>query len=464
LYFDYLLLTMSSINAFIAANRFGYGANAKTIAHIGASPQQWLLGQVNAATVASEILALEPRWSSKQALESLAAYKLQKKADESASSMNVMQQVSGVSRKGITESVEGAVAQTIHQAIVSENAFLWRLVDFFSNHFSVSVGNLNVRALAPTMEIEAIAAHLAGSFSEMLEAVETHPTMLHYLNNVYSIGPNSKNAKKSKDGKGLNENLAREILELHTLGVNGGYLQVDVTELAKAITGWGIGSVRTQGLSGFKFRKNAHEPGHRLVLNKTYSQHDDSQGKAILLDLANHPSTANFVSSKLVRHFIADEPPQQIVDEMVKVWMSSKGHLPSVLKVMIQHPLSWKQQAEKFKTPREFVISTCRSCGIESIRPDFIRSLTLLGQAPFSAGSPAGYKDTQDYWAGPRAVMARIEWAEHVSKFVKQAPLVIAKNALGLILRPNTALQIGRAESRQQGLTLLLMSPEFQKR
>jgi uncharacterized protein (DUF1800 family) len=277
-----------------------------------------------------------------------------------------MQQASGVSRKGITESVQGAVAQTIYQAIISDNAFFWRLVDFFSNHFSVSAANLNARASAPTMEIEAIAVHLSGSFSEMLETVETHPTMLNYLNNVYSIGPNSKNAKKSKKGKGLNENLAREILELHTLGVNGGYLQADVTELAKAITGWRIVSVRRQDPSGFKFRKNAHERGHRTVLNNTYSAGNDSQGKAISFDLANHPSTANFVSSKLVKHFIADEPPQQIVDEMAKVWMRSKGYLPSVLKVMIQHPLSWKQQAEKFNLSFKnmgyvfFIIEICK--------------------------------------------------------------------------------------------------------
>ncbi len=455
---------MSNTRSFIAAHRFGYGANAKTIRKIKQQPQQWLLNQITADNALKELTLLDMQWNSQLAAEQLNLYQQQKKQEKTPKASpqaNMMLMASQNTQKQINKQLQKAISATVVHSIVTDSPFYWRLVDFFSNHFSVTGNGPRMRALAPTLEIEAIAPYISGSFADMLLAVESHPAMLLYLNNEQSIGPNSKAGKRSKGKRGLNENLAREILELHTLGVNAGYDQADVTELARAITGWGV---EGKGSANFSFKANLHEPGRRDVFGKIYQQDGVKQGVRILNDLAVNAKTAEFVSRKLVNHFVNDNPPQALVDTMVAVWLKTKGNLPQVLQAMIEHPLSWSEQGAKFKTPREFVISTCRVCGIKKINPNFSKSLSILGQQPFAAGSPAGYKDTQEYWAGPRAMMGRIEWAEHVSKFVKNSPVELAQNALGPLMDERTELLISRAESKSQAVTLFLMSPEFQKR
>lgn len=457
---------MSYKQAFIAASRFGYGANLKTIKQVTGRPDKWLLDQITADNSAKELKSLNTQWSSQLAAQQMGLYRKQKKQEKKKpvdDAKNMMVVASSSTKKSMNKQIHNAVNATISHSITTDSPFYWRLVDFFSNHFSVTASGNIMRALAPTLEIEAIAPHLSGSFSDMLLAVESHPAMLLYLNNEQSIGPNSALGKRSKGKKGLNENLAREILELHTLGVNAGYDQADVTELAKAITGWG-GNNSGRGTPGFLFRSKLHEPGSRDVFGKVYKQDGVDQGKLILNDLALNAKTAEFVSRKLVRHFVSDDPPQTLVNKMVNVWRKTNGNLPQVIAAMINDPLSWLEQTAKFKTPREFVISACRSCGVKKLKPDFIKSLSILGQQPFGAGSPAGYKDTQEYWAGPRAMMGRIEWAEHVSKFVKKVPMDMAKEALGPLMNELTELTLSRAESKQQAITLFLMSPEFQKR
>ncbi|MGJ8682146.1 DUF1800 domain-containing protein [Paraglaciecola sp.] len=456
---------MENTQTYIAAHRFGYGANKKLIKQID-QPKAWLLNQMTTDSVSTELSALSLNWNSRQAIQAMALYRKQKKQEKNVNQMSnesMMMASSETTKKRLNKQSMQVVKLTISHAIESNNPFFWRLVDFFSNHFSVSANGQNMRALAPLLESEAIAPNIAGYFSNMILAVESHPAMLIYLNNEQSIGPNSKAGKRSKGKKGLNENLAREIMELHTLGVGAGYDQADVTELARAITGWGVDGA-AKSTAGFMFRKGLHEPGKRDVFGKVYKAAGVEQGRQILKDLALNAKTAEFVSRKLVTHFISDDAPQRIVDEMVKVWLETKGYLPKVLAAMINDPLSWSEQNNKFKTPREFLISTCQACGVKRVRPDFVKSLSILGQQPFSAGSPAGYKDTQEYWAGPRAMMGRIEWAEHVSKFVKRVPTNIANQTLGPLLDERTKLLISRAESKQQAITLFLMSPEFQKR
>ncbi|MCF2946601.1 DUF1800 domain-containing protein [Paraglaciecola aquimarina] len=455
---------MNLDQAFIAAHRFGFGASKKLIKQIE-EPKVWLLNQVSPENITAELGMLDLDWTSQQAIQAMALYRKQKKLEKkpSESSENMMMTGSDATKKAVNKQSMKLVNRTISHAINSESPFYWRLVDFFSNHFSVSVNGQNMRALAPLLETEAIAPNISGYFSEMLLAVESHPAMLVYLNNEQSIGPNSKAGLRSKGKKGLNENLAREIMELHTLGVGAGYDQADVTELARAITGWGVDGAAKLN-SGFQFRAGLHEPGSRNVFGKVYRKGGVDQGIKILKDLAENPKTAEHVSRKLVTHFINDNAPQVIVDEMVTVWMQTKGNIPKVISAMLESPLSWSDYLAKFKTPREFLISTCRACDLKRLKPDFVKSLAILGQQPFSAGSPAGYKDTQEYWAGPRAMMGRIEWAEHVSKFVKKVPMDLAQQALGSLLDERTAKAMSRAESKQQAVTLFLMSPEFQKR
>jgi uncharacterized protein (DUF1800 family) len=458
---------MYSHEAYVAANRFGYGADNQTMLNIGNMPREWLVSQLSPYALPSH------EWTSLTALQQFDVYQQEKKQAKKQEELRLKQNPDEkmVADKPIkpfkklSAKAEGLTLDTILHSIKTTQPFKARLLDFFSNHFSVSTTNQKMRLLAPTLEREAILPNINGSFSDMLIAVESHPAMLIYLNNNNSVGPNSNIAKKRKN-KGLNENLAREILELHTLGVGAGYTQHDVTQLAKALTGWSVGGANQNQKSGFRFRRPAHEPGDRLILDNNYVNDVKTNGQArsILQMLAEHPNTAIHLCTKLATHFISDTPPDSVISAMVTIWRSTKGHLPAVLKQMIMHDDSWTIEAQKFKTPRDLVISACRACAITKTRPSLMKMLAILGQEPFLSGSPAGYSDKSIAWTGANPLMTRIEWANHFAGQVKGAPIEIAKLALGPILTQHTQQHIVRAESKRQALTLLLMSPEFQRR
>ncbi len=319
-------------------------------------------------------------------------------------------------------------------------------------------------ALAPTLEREAIGPNLLGQFEDMLMAVVQHPAMLIYLNNQKSFGPDSRLGRK---GRGLNENLAREIMELHTLGVDGGYSQHDVTELAKGITGWSVARPTNTEQAGFKFRRAGHQPGSRLLLGKSYRQQGIKQGEAMLRDLANHPATARFVCTKIVDHFISDAPLPSLVNKLVSTWQATQGNIKAVITTLINAEESWNIAVKKFKTPRELVISTFRALGSSNLKQrQLYYAMFSLGQQPFQAGSPAGYSDKQQDWDGGSALIARIDWTSMLSSRVKSSTNAIAvlKSSLGDSVSQHSYQMITRAESQQQALTLLLMSPEFQRR
>jgi uncharacterized protein (DUF1800 family) len=353
---------------------------------------------------------------------------------------------------------------TLLTAITSERPFASRLLDVFSNHFSVSMKDLPMRGLAPALEREAIAPHLAGRFEDMLLAVTRHPAMLVYLDNRFSVAPES--AIGTRRTRGLNENLAREILELHTLGVDGGYDQSDVRELAMAITGWSV-EPEAHGADGnFLFRQKAHAGGARQLLGRRYPPGGEAQGEAMLRELARHPSTARHVSWKLARHLVADEPPAALVDAMAARWLATGGDLTQVFRTLLRHPAAWDPAARKLKTPREFLVSTLRALGTPPRRPaELTAGLVALGQPPFAAGSPAGYPDIAAAWDGAEALLNRIDWVESLAEEQRGVePLSIAESALGAQLSPRTRAALRGAASRAQALALLFMSPEFQRR
>jgi uncharacterized protein (DUF1800 family) len=335
-----------------------------------------------------------------------------------------------------------------------------------------------VLALAATLENEAIRPALSGRFADMLLAVESHPAMILYLDNQASIGPNSELAtlarRRGRDGArklDINENLAREILELHTLGVNGGYTQADVTAFALALTGWSIGGHRGAPAEGepgrFQFRERAHEPGHKSLLDKRYSEAGLAQPQAILNDLARHPETATHIATKLVRHFIADEPPRAAVDAVARVFRDTDGDLPRVHRALIELPKAWAHSATKLKTPHEFVVSSFRMLDFVQQPPQQVSApFQLLGQRPYTPGSPAGWPDTADQWDGPDALLKRIEWASAIGQRVgtRLQARELAQQALGAALTERTASAISHAASSAQAITLLLASPEFQRR
>lgn len=347
---------------------------------------------------------------------------------------------------------------TLKQAIDSDHSVNWRLLDFFSNHFSVSANDQFMRAMAPTLEREAIAPHLSGSFVQMLVAVTQHPAMLVYLNNEKSFGPHSRLGQR---GKGMNENLAREILELHTLGVNGGYQQQDVQELAKAITGWGLPHTRKDNTTGFYFRQAGHEPGQRIVMNKVYQEDGVQQGINILKDLARHPSTAQHLCQKLAMHFVEDTPSPEMVEAMVQTWSDTDGNIRQVMETLFHHDTAWRPSANKFKSPREFFISTYRMCGLQPKSPlKAIQDLEKMGQKPFNAGSPEGYEDITAAWNGASALEARIEWAASIAAMTRHGPMEIMQQSFASQLSETTFNMVSRASSQQSGLSLLLLCPQ----
>jgi len=340
-----------------------------------------------------------------------------------------------------------------------------------------------VLGLAGAMERQAIRPRVTGHFQDLLLAVEKHPAMLLYLDNQASIGPNSKAARfvgKRGNGRkvGINENLAREILELHTLGVDGGYTQTDVSTFAQAISGWSVGGQDNgrrlaklgvdNGTPGeFLFREVFHEPGARKLLGKSYGDDGVRQGEAMLRDLAMRRETARHVTTKLARHFIADEPPKAVVDRLTYAWLDSKAHLPTVYKALIESPEAWEQPLAKFKTPADYIYSSYRALGIplrEKRRA--LQPFEALGQRSLSPGSPAGWPDASADWDGSSALLKRIAWADVIAQRMGDARNArdLAPQLLGATLNDDTAKAIARAESGAQALTLLMASPEFMRR
>ena len=367
-------------------------------------------------------------------------------------------------------------------AALTSRPFAERLVHFWSNHFAVSADKGIVYGLAGTLENEAIRPHIGGRFIDLLTAVEQHPAMIAFLDNQYSVGKDSDAARFAAFSRsfntlapkrqfGINENLAREILELHTLGVNGGYSQADVTSFAQIITGWSIGGGRGRlagGVPGrFYFRENLHEPGPKTFLGKTYREQGQRQGEAVLVDLSRNPATAKFIATKLVRHFVADDPPAATVERVSKAFLKSGGDLPVVYAALIDSPEGWDPDPRKFKTPEDFVFSTLRSLNVSPDKPEeVVRSFDLLGQRQYTPGSPAGWPDTSKSWDGSDALMHRVLWASRVADKFEHGvePVDLAASSLGGYARPETLTALRRAASSAQAVALLLMSPEFQRR
>ncbi|MFO1147899.1 MAG: DUF1800 family protein [Alsobacter sp.] len=348
----------------------------------------------------------------------------------------------------------------------TESGLPERLVAFWSNHFAVSVakGN-NVRVLAGPFEREAIRPHVLGRFADMLHAAESHPAMLFYLDNNQSIGPTSRNGINSK--RGLNENLAREILELHTLGVDGGYSQSDVTSFARVITGWTVTSPDEDFLYGgrFTFGPARHEPGDHAVLTKIYAEGGVEQGRSVLDDLARHPATARHVARKLATHFVADDPPPALVDRLARRFADTQGDLREVTLALVDSPEAWDAPATKLRTPQDFVCAALRATGRMPDIGAILGALNALGQPLWQPPGPNGFSDSSAAWASPEGMNTRLDLA---AQWGRQNGALNPKELLDAVLgpaaSPETRQAVARAESRQQGLALLFMSPDFQRR
>ena len=475
----------STRDAALALHRFGLGPRPGTIAAIASDPRGALLAELERPGIGriqnpelftsaqAARVAFEAR-AARQA-QQIVAQRAQKEAERLKADSQKMGDDAGQSAATSAPPAQAEQVPTIERQIIlkeikakleaalaAELGFAERLVWFWSNHFCVSAEK--VPNMAGGYEREAIRPHILGRYVDMLLAVEGHPAMLVYLDNFISIGPNS--VAGINRTRGLNENLAREILELHTLGVRTGYSQDDVLSFAKVLTGWTIISANDNPEHGaeFIFNRRLHEPGPQRVMDRTYADTGVEQGRAVLKELARHPATATHVATKLARHFVADEPSPALVERLDKIFRDTDGDLKEIAKGLIAAPEAWTPVQSKLKRPSEWVLAMVRATGLRGDPERFARGQALLGEPMWRPPSPKGFADDEGAWIdtmGPRLDIAN-NFAERVAERID--PKEVVETALGPIASTETRAAVARAESRQQALALAFMSPEFQRR
>jgi len=449
----------------IALNRFGLGTRPDDPSP--PEPQRWLLSQFDAYEPIPGPWKPLPRSSAL-----VETWLVQQRAARQAPEG----QRSGIREAYLRQGRDAyiaAVGARTSSALQSSTPFVERLVHFWSNHFAVSVDKLLVVGLAGGFEADAIRPNVLGRFEDLLLAVVRHPAMLLYLDQAQSIGPSSlagmRAGERQQRPRGLNENLAREILELHTLGVRSGYTQSDVTEFARALTGWTLpGDDALQPATNtFRFVPALHEPGARTVLGRSYADGGEQQARAIIHDLVTAPATAHHIARKLARHFVADDPPTELVQRLTSTFERSGGDLPSLYRELLASKEAWQPASAKFKSPWDWALSSFRALGRQEIPAAQAANLmNQLGQPVWRPGSPAGYDDLTATWAAPDSLLRRIEVAQRIAM---QAGTAVDARSLATRVLPgslsdDTASAIARAESASTALALLLVSPEFLRR
>jgi uncharacterized protein (DUF1800 family) len=465
--------------AALALHRFGFGPTRDSIVALADDPRGAVLADLErpgAGRVSADLLtsgaaarAVFDFQAARQAEQKLAS-RAQKAAEAAGEAMPVAAKapLPDAGMRPQQPPLPQQLIQKEAQARFDEAAnakigFVERLVWFWSNHFCVSADK--VPAMAGPYEREAIRPHVLGRFSDMLQAVESHPAMLFYLDNVQSMGPDSV-AGVNRD-KGLNENLARETLELHTLGVRSGYSQADVTNFAKVLTGWTWIQPSEPVYGGeFAFVERMHERGDQTVLGKRYPDNGVEQGRAVLADLARHPATARHIAQKLAAHFVADEPPPSLVAKLEKTFLDSGGNLKEVAKSLILADESWAPQRTKLKPPSAWLVSVARITDAPAPMPigRVLGAQAMLGEALWRPPAPNGYPDTESAWIDgvPRRLDIADDYAGRLANNID--PLALVDSALGPLASVDTRETIARAESRKQALALLVMAPEFLRR
>ena len=487
--------------AVLALNRFGLGPRPGSVAAIASDPRGALLAELErapplfaaAASLASrgQALRVVAEFNDRRQAKIRAA----KRADDKAKQEQAKQQhtadaampasaspnaaMTAEKSDGDAEAAATAAADKVpnprekiyldearvrtEAALTAETGFTERLVWFWSNHFCVSADS--IRSMAGAYEREAIRPHVLGRFADLVLAAEGHPAMLYYLDNLGSMGANS--IAGLNRARGLNENLAREIMELHTLGVRSGYSQADVTSFANVLTGWSWlpPSDNPEHGGEFSFNPRLHEPGAQTLLGKSYADEGVEQGRAVLRDFAAHPATAAHVANKLARHFVADAPPPELVERMAKVFLDTSGDLKEVTKTLVTSSESWTAPPAKLKRPSEWVVGIMRAAGLTEVDPKrFTIGQALLGEGLWRPPAPKGFADDEASWidgVGRRLDIANSFAAREAGQL---DPDYVIDTVLEGCVSPELRQAVGRAESRQQALVLLFMAADFQRR
>jgi uncharacterized protein (DUF1800 family) len=464
--------------AALALHRFGTGPRAGSIAAIASDPRGALLAELDrpdAGRIANPEL-LTTGAAARAAIAFQQAQRVARQAErtvqQAAPEMKPADQPEAPAAPrpnpgpAVPQQLYLAEAKArIDAALSAEIGFAERLAWFWSNHFCVSADKANVRPICGAYEREAIRANMLARFGDMLLAVESHPAMLIYLDNARSIGPDSIAGVRQR--RGLNENLAREILELHTLGVRSVYTQEDVTSFANVITGWTVIPPRQDAARAGEFEFNArmHQPGAQTVIGRSYPDTGVEQGRDVLAALARHPATARHVATKLARHFVADEPPPALVERLAKRFLATQGDLKEVSKTLVTAPETWDAPRAKLKRPGEWIIASYRAVGVTP--PDIgpvMQAHNLLGEPLWRPSAPKGFADESAPWLDGLA--QRLDIANQLARRLggQADPREVFEETLAPIASTETRQAITRAESRPQALALLFMAPEFQRR
>lgn len=471
-------------HAAIAVNRFGLGARPGEMETAASNPRRWLLEQLEGAYAEPKqfkgfatTAQHRENYSYRYTVLGRGLNEAQRKAKEAGDQAEVDRLGHSISRMlggyvtWVAENFMLEYGARTNIAMTTDKPFHERLVRFWSNHLVVPAIKQPCGVVTGAYEREVIRPHVTGKFSDMLKASAQNPAMLVFLDNHLSIGPNSTYGRAKKVG--LNENLAREILELHTMGVEGGYTQADVIQLAYAITGWStypaadhaayqLDGRAGKSLGGFVFHPEWHEPGEVTVVGKTYKAGGLEQGEEVLYDLARRPETARYLATKLARHFVVDEPTPDLVDRLANTYLANDTDLTEMTRALVDSEEPWSNAQSKLKLPEDYAISCYRSLGLtigdrpvppqsmynfesyvqkkhywawlandtfgflkskdldQFTEPDaklgaeiatFYGDVKSMGQSPWNAPGPQGWYDRWSDWSGADSMLKRVEWS-----------------------------------------------------
>ncbi|MBR0656062.1 DUF1800 domain-containing protein [Plastoroseomonas arctica] len=447
--------------AAIAAIRFGLGRRPDE--PLAADPEAWLAGQLRPDVPAPALPAGLPGYG--EIAEALLRDRTEREqARTAAAAAPPAMPLAPVLPRQLRLIGEAETRAHTGVLLATATPFRERLVAFWANHFAFNIRRSPVVAAHAGHYVrEAIRPNVTGPFAKLLEAAVLHPVMLGYLDNNQSTGPNSPIGWRRN--LGLNENLAREVLELHSVSPAAGYSQADVTAFARILTGWQMRPF-TQPGGGVWFNVNRHEPGTKTLMGRTFGEGERSAPEALAF-LANHPATHRHLAEKLVRHFVADTPPPAAIRRVEGALRDTRGDLGAASAALIGIPEAWDRPLTKLRCPQDYIVAVLRAVGFPA--PEglgVVATMARLGQPLWQVPAPDGWPDTAPAWTGPEAMLRRVEWAHAVAGRSAGGadPAALAEQVMGPLANPTTLREMSRAGSRRDALTLLFTSPEFQRR
>lgn len=443
-------------HAATALNRFGLGARPGDLAHVGGDPRGFLLAQIEGDVPLAPVRGLTSSADGHHLRFAFLSRKKVSPADQ-ALIKKAFRQAQGTNSR-----------LWIEHVVATQNGFAERLAMFWSNHLHVPDFEKALQPLRGGYENDVIRAHALGRFADLVFASADHPAMLIYLDQVRSVGPRSRFGRNRN--RGLNENYARELLELHTLGVHGGYSQADVAALAKLLTGWVVRSPMNhpEAAGHVSFVPNRHEPGPHAVLGRTYDGPPETLKRAVVDDLARHPSTARFIARKFAQAFVP-EPPSALIERLEASFLDTDGDLRELARTLVASDEAWGRpddEVSAFRSPISWTVAAARGFPANWKGHRLRRVMNLMGQRPWGKSAPDGWPSDGAFWFGPQALEARLKFmAENAARIrTPLSPQEHGRALFGTALGEDTFRTLGRAETREQGLTLLAMSPEFMTR